>query len=467
MTTVLHIARRRSTILDYLRDGPLDKRDLLDRVATSRSTVDRAIEELLDHGMVRVADGGYETTLAGVLALERSRAFERDADALGTAAPALAPLWKEAEVDLGFLRGASAGLVAEADGVRLLAAFGSAIRNADWIRGVFPCITQPAQLETLHDRGTDGSDFEVVVSEPLFETLSSTFPGWLRDVALEGSGRVAVGPVPEYALFVRGTGHGREAFMLTYDDGRPHGILRNDGEAAAWADERIATARANANERRERIRELDGDAGFSGVGDATPPFGETSAVADGRLDDEAGDDGPLGSGYAIDDGKLRTPAFGADEACTVAFWMRPTAVDGGWQILVKWDYLAVAFRRGELHGMVYDDDAGERRAYAAAPLEEVREDSWQHVAYSYDESRSRLYLDGDLVDETEDDYPLRIADIGAALGYHYRDRDTGVHEPTYEGRLYDARFYGDALSAEKIEQLVGTTDPTSVAWGAE
>lgn len=461
------LARRRSTILDHLRDGPLDKRDLLDRVTASRSTIDRAIEELLDHELVRVAEGGYETTLAGVLALERAREFARDADAIETAAPALTPLWKETEVDLTFLRGAEAGLVADAEGVRLLAAFGSAIRNADGIRGVFPCITQPAQLETLHARGTDGTEFDIVVSEPLFETLSSMFPGWLRDVVLDGNGRVAVGPVPEYALFVRGTGDGREAFMLTYDDGRAHAVLRNDGEAAAWADERIAAVRANASERRDRIRELDGDAGFSGVGDATPPFGETSAVAEGGLHEPDDGDSPLGSGYAIDGGELRTPAFGTEESCTVAFWMRPSDLAGAWQILVKWDYLAVAFRRGELHGMIYDDDESELRAYAAIPTDRIEENRWQHVAYTYDESRSRLYLDGDLVDETEDDYPLRIDDIGAAIGYHYRDRDTGVHDPTYDGRIYDARFYGEALPSEEIERLVATTDPTTVAWGVE
>ena len=466
MTTIT-LARRRSTILDHLRDGPLDKRDLLDRVAASRSTIDRAIEELLDHDLVRAAEGGYETTLAGVLALERAREFDRDGEAIDTAAPALTPLWKETDLDLTFLRGAEAGLVADVDGVRLLAAFGSAIRNADGIRGVFPSITQPAQLETLHARGTDGTDFDIVVSEPLFETLSSTFPGWLRDVVIAGSGRVSVGPVPEYALFVRGTGDGREAFMLTYDEGRAHAVLRNDGAAAAWADDRIATIRENASERRDRIRELDGDARFSGVGDATPPFGETSAVAEWTVDDEEDPDALLGSGYAVDDGELRTLTFGTDEACTVAFWMRPADPAGGWQILVKWDYLDVAFRRGELHGMVYDDDEGERRAYCGVPLDEVAGNRWQHVAYTYDESRARLYLDGDLVDETEDDYPLRIADIGAALGYHYRDRDTGVHEPTYDGRLYDARFYGEALPAAEIERLVATTDPTTVAWGVE
>ena len=463
--TVLHIARQRATILDYLRDGPFDKRELLDRVDASRSTVDRAIEQLRDHGLVRAADGGYETTLAGVLALERARAFDRDADAIEAAAPALAPLWKESAVDVAFLRDADVSLVGEEEGVRLLAAFGAAIRNTDEIRAVFPQITRPSKLETLHARASAGAEVDLVVSESLFDTLASTFPGWLRDVT-KGGGRIAAGPAPEYALIVCGAGDEREAFLLTYDDGRLHGVLRNDGDAADWADDHVASIRADATDQHERIRAFETGAGFGGVGEASPPFGDVSAVAQGTTG--AGDDEALlASGYAIDGGKLRTPAVGTEGSATVAFWMRPTDLAGGWQILLKWDYLVVALRRGELHGMVYDPDRQQPRAYTAIPTGDLAEDRWQHVAYTYDESRARLFVDGALVDETEDDYPLRIDEIGAALGYHYNERDTGVHEPTYEGRLYDARLYGTALSPDAVERLVTTTNPTAVAWDAE
>ena len=465
MTTILDTARRRATILDYLRDGPLDKRDLLDRVAASRSTIDRATEELLDRGLVRAVDGGYETTLAGVLALEQSRAYERDADAIAAAAPALTPLWKESEVDVAFLRDADISLAADDDAVRLLAELGSAIRNADEVRGVFPQIARPEQLETLYTRANADADLDLVFSESLFDTLASTFPGWLRGVVLGGTGRVAVGPVPEYGLVVCRAGDDREAFLLTYDDGRLHGVLRNRGSGAAWADERVDTLRDGAADRSARIRALDANRGFTGVGDVTPPFGGVSAVAEGSVEERT--EGLLAGGYAVDGGKLRTPAYGAEGACTVSFWMQPNDPDGGWQILLKWDYVAIALRRGELHGMVYDPDREESRAYTAVPVDRLDAGRWQHVAYTYDESHARLYLNGELVDETEDDYPLHVAEIGAALGYHYRDRDTGVHDPTYDGRLYDARLYDVALSPEEIEGLVTTTGPTAAAWDAE
>lgn len=451
-------------MLDHLRDGPLDKRDLLDRVSSSRSTVDRAIEELIEHDLVREVAGGYETTLAGVLALERSRAFERDADAIAAAAPALEPLWKESDVAVSFLRDAAVSLVAESDGMRRLAALDSALRNADEIRALVPQIIRPEQLETLHRRAGDGVDVDLVVSPSLFETLASTFPGWLRDVGLAENGRVSTGSVPEYGLVIFGAGDGREAFLVTYDDGRLHGVLHSDGPATDWAVERFDAVRASATDRRERIRALD-DTGFGGVGDATPPFGEVSAVAKSDGEPEGPTDDLLASGYAVDGGNLRTPAFGAEESCTVAFWMRPTALADGWQILLKWDYLVVALRRGELHGNVYDPDAGEQRAFTAVPIDDLEEERWQHVAYTYDESTARLYVDGEAVDECEDDYPLHVAEIGAALGYHYRDRDTGVHDPTYEGRLYDARLYRVALSPAEIERLVAATDPTAVTWG--
>ncbi|WP_435115655.1 LamG-like jellyroll fold domain-containing protein [Halolamina sp. C58] len=465
MTTILDTARRRATILDYLRDGPLDKRDLLDRVAASRSTIDRATEELLDCGLVRAVDGGYETTLAGVLALEQSRAYDRDADAIATAAPALTPLWKESEIDVAFLRDADVSLAADDDAVRLLAELGSAIRNADELRGVFPRIARPEQLETLYARANADADLDLVFSESLFETLASTFPGWLRGVVLAGTGRVAVGPVPEYGLVVCRAGDDCEAFLLTYDEGRLHGVLRSRGPGAAWADERVDTLRDGATDRSARIRALDADPGFTGIGDVTPPFGGVSAVAEGDAEERT--EGLLCGGYAVDGGKLRTPAFGAEGACTVAFWMQPNDPDGGWQILLKWDYVTITLRRGELHGMVYDPDCEERRADTAIPVDRIDAERWQHVAYTYDESHARLYLDGELVDETEDDYPLTVDEIGAALGYHYRGRDTGVHDPTYDGRLYDARLYDVALSAEEIERLVTATGPTAPAWDGE
>ncbi|GAB7093481.1 hypothetical protein JCM30237_06330 [Halolamina litorea] len=465
MTTILHTARRRSAILDHLRDGPLDKRDLLDRVAASRSTVDRAVEELLDTELARAVDGGYEATTAGVLALERSRAFDRDADAISTAAPALAPLWKESVIDVTFIRGADVSSIGNADAVGLLADLGSSIRNTDEIEGTFPQIARPSLLGPIRSRAGAGADVTFTLSRSLFETLASTFPGWLREVAVDGNGDLAVGPVPEYGLIVCRSGDEREAYLFVYDDGRLHAVLRNDGEAAAWAADRIAAVRAGASDCRERIEDLDADAGFTGVGDATPPFGEASAVAE-SIPDEGDErtDGLLASGYAIDDGKLRTPAFGTREACTVAFWMQPTDRGAGWQILLKWDHLVVALRRGELHGMVYDPDQEERRAYTAVPTPDIPDGRWQHVAYTYDESRARLYVDGERVDETEDDYPLRIDEIGAALGYHYRNRDAGVHDPTYEGRLYDARLYEVALSPDAIDRLVTATDPTAAVW---
>ncbi|MFB6175982.1 MAG: hypothetical protein ABEI99_02345, partial [Halobaculum sp.] len=65
----IDLARDRKQILDLLRDGPLSKRDVLDRVTLSRSTVDRAIDELLSTELIETTDGGYETTPAGVIAL--------------------------------------------------------------------------------------------------------------------------------------------------------------------------------------------------------------------------------------------------------------------------------------------------------------------------------------------------------------------------------------------------------------
>lgn len=73
MTSVPDVARlvaRRSSILAALRHTARTKRDLASSLDSSRSTVDRAIRELEQAGLVERTDGALALTLPGVLALE-------------------------------------------------------------------------------------------------------------------------------------------------------------------------------------------------------------------------------------------------------------------------------------------------------------------------------------------------------------------------------------------------------------
>lgn len=461
--TIIELAGHRQHVLDYLRDGPFPKRSIIDALDHSRSTVDRAVRELIDAGLVAEREGGYETTVTGVLALRLSRRTERNARALDTAAPMLRPLWKEEPIGIEFLREAEGTLLRESESVTPLSGLQSALRNASEIRALLPAVPTVDHLDLLRSRALrDDIPVRLVCSPELFERLSEQHPDWLRGLVIEGAGSLSTAAVPEPALYVVDVADRRVAFLLVYDGESPHALLRNGtAEAVEWADEWFAEHVAEARSARDRIEQIPPERSSDSPTPGASALGSRRASAASPVADRIADEESalLGAGFAVDGGRLRTPKFGAEGACTVSLWMLPYEFDDGWEILVKWDYLVVGYRHGQLYAAVYDPETETFQARVEQPVDRLDLARWTHIAYTYNESRARLYIDGDRVDEVEADYPLEIEPLGACLGYIYEDRDTGVHEPFYTGRLADVRFYETALDAETIQQLHRTTAP--------
>jgi DNA-binding Lrp family transcriptional regulator len=463
--SVLGVARRRVDVLDHLRDGPYDKRRLVELVGASRSTVDRAVKELAARGLIKGGRGAFETTVTGVLALEVVQQNERDGKALERAAAALEPLWKESPLSLAFLRGAESALMGEVSGVAAQAGVRAALERARSVRAVVPDVSSVEHLEVLYSQAVEGDmRVDVACSEALFEALASSFAGWLHGMVVDGGATVATADVPEFAMFVSDLGTRRVAQMVVFDDGRPHAVVRNDSEpAVAWALECVDACFERATDREDAVRALPDGSSFAGVDRTGPVLGERAAAATAPQSlpaESPGDESLLGGGYAVDGGRLRTPAFGASGAATVTAWMRPTGSLSNWQMVVKWDELALALRRERFFGMLYDRDEGERRAVASVPVTALSVDAWQHVAYAVDGEAARLYVDGECVADVADSYPVDLDPIGAAVGYHYVDRDQGVHTPDFEGELADVRCYDAALDGDAIATLYRTTAPS-------
>lgn len=455
---VVDVAGRREAVLDYLRDGPTAKRDVIDVVGSSRSTVDRAIAELREAGLVVQREGRYETTLAGVLALDARRQYNREARAISRAAPALEPLWKESPVARRFVREADVTLVGESETAAPLTVLRSAVRQADTVRGTLPTAPSGSFLDTLHDAAV-GSDVPVtlVCSASLFQEAVGERPAWLRRLVLDGSGRVLTGDVPDFGLLVVAGPDGPLALLQVFDEGRLHAVLQADADpAVAWATDTVDGLVEAATDATERIADLPVDATDAHA--APGPVAGRGAATVGSASDDAVPDALLGGGFAVDHAGLRTPAFGVEGACTVALWFESDGFDTDWEALVNWDALGVGYRRGWLFGHVYDREAGVKRARTEVSVDRVTPGRWHHLAYTYDGREARLHLDGEVVSRTTDDYPLSLQDTGAAVGYH--DRDTGVHDATYEGRIADARFYATALDEERVRRLVRATRPT-------
>lgn len=68
-TDLLELINDRKALLSYLADGPAHKRDIVDDMDLSRSTVDRAVSELMDYRLVQRKNDGYEVSKKGEIAL--------------------------------------------------------------------------------------------------------------------------------------------------------------------------------------------------------------------------------------------------------------------------------------------------------------------------------------------------------------------------------------------------------------
>lgn len=93
----------RRSILDRLTTDELGPEALADELDPSRSTIDRALSELGDAGLIERVNGRYGSTVAGTLALEE---IERLADRLTTAVSLsvlLAPVPADASIEPRFL----------------------------------------------------------------------------------------------------------------------------------------------------------------------------------------------------------------------------------------------------------------------------------------------------------------------------------------------------------------------------
>ncbi len=158
------------------------------------------------------------------------------------------------------------------------------------------------------------------------------------------------------------------------------------------------------------------------------------------------------------------PDVSYDDQWTLAAWIYPTAKDGvivsrataGDQGEVGWGlYLEDGKVRFNMSTRVLDDGV------AAETVDDIRLNEWQHVVATYDGSKTpdgiRVYLDGashtltglnDLVgNRLRLRWPLRI---GAS----------GSDKPRFEGHIDDVRIYAAVLTADEAA-VVGTADSLS------
>jgi predicted transcriptional regulator/tetratricopeptide (TPR) repeat protein len=290
---------RRLDFLERLAAEPLRKHELVDALGHSRSTVNRAIDELEAAGLVASETDGYRTTLSGRLLATEYREFLTAADDLAAAGDVLDPLGADVDVDPAVLREAETYRAAAPDPYRPLEVLDGALADADAVAAALPAFPYPRVAERLRRTAAGGGTVDLALADRAYRHAAERFADDLGAVARrEGSRVAAVDAVDAGVVAADGT-----ALLLTFDDGGTlHGAAAStEPEAVEWAERKVRGLIDRGHDTGDALAAMD---------DAET--GETGRDARGgdRSEGEAGDSSAGGDPDATDG---RERSAGADE----------------------------------------------------------------------------------------------------------------------------------------------------------
>ncbi|NHN46723.1 GntR family transcriptional regulator [Halostella sp. JP-L12] len=246
----------RHEFLVALRVAPREKRALVETLGVSRSTVDRALRELADEGLVARTDRGYRLTSTGRLAASLTDAMLAAAGDLRAVAEPLRAVSSDAPLDLRLVGGATAAEASERVRSRPLSEVRDLFDAASRVYVLAPVISQPRSFDRLCEAVLKaGTDVEMVLEASLAEQLFPPNADRIATMVDEGFTPLVTTGVP-FGLVLGETDDGWETHVVTYgDDGELQGVVSNDTPAAAaWAWETYQRYRADAADVSDAVR---------------------------------------------------------------------------------------------------------------------------------------------------------------------------------------------------------------------
>lgn len=264
----IELVARRADFIRALVAQALRKRDLVEELDTSRATVNRAVCELEEAGLVTRCPAGHTATLAGRLALERYRAYVRESNDVLGASDVLAPLGPDCALDGAAVAGGDVHLAAEPAPYRPLEVVHDAIARSDAYRAVLPALADPRHVRLCYEHVViEGQEAVLTVSPELFETIREEFPRQLPAMADADEFEIYVGEVPKFGVVLtrqdvtRRDGRATVSVLVFDEGGTLHGVVRNHAEdAVRWAEELFDRVAEDSRRRTDRIGDDDSTA---------------------------------------------------------------------------------------------------------------------------------------------------------------------------------------------------------------
>lgn len=221
---MLDLALARRAYLERLAEQPAWKRDLIDDLGDSRSTVDRAIAALTDAGLVEERDEGFVTTYVGRVLLDTVTEATAVAETAGAAAELARDLPADAPRDHRFFAGGEVIGTDRFPPAVVVDRITEALAAADRVRGAAVAPNSEQFIEVLYRRSVIEAELRVdlLVPEALVPTLVENYPERLQgSLHSEWLGLHVVDHLP-YAFYLMTADDATTARLLVHG---PHGNL--------------------------------------------------------------------------------------------------------------------------------------------------------------------------------------------------------------------------------------------------
>lgn len=242
------VARRRP-VLRALREAPRGKPSLVEALPVSRSTVDRAVSELLEAGLVERNGDEYRLTGSGALALTVHGEYVDRTDAIAAATPVLNALPDATVLDGALLEGCEVHLAEPRAPEGALTAAVSALREATALRGFAPVVKSSYVTLLREEVAERNLDVEIVVERDArnsFERLVHVREELEALLAADSFRILATDRNLPCALWAM-EGDEDLAGVTVHDAGGIVGVIANDAPAAVeWCRETYEGVRADA-----------------------------------------------------------------------------------------------------------------------------------------------------------------------------------------------------------------------------
>ena len=252
---LLETVFKRAEFLEALDETPAAKRELVDRLDVSRSTVNRGIWDLEQSGLVGYEDGDYRLTVAGRILYERHRRYEASVDAVIGSVGLLELLPLSAPLGIEFLEDADVYVAADPAPSVPVMVLSRIISGSAGVRVLSRSHAAPKTMDALREAIDGRGAAEIVFRDGVYDHVEDAY-NWFADRVTGGDVRAYRTDDLPYGRIVADHGEQTYGSLVVYDGNSIAGVMVNDTDAAVeWATDVFERYRAAAEPVAKREQE--------------------------------------------------------------------------------------------------------------------------------------------------------------------------------------------------------------------